>query len=56
MAANVGPKEDVYSKKLSYRVLNFASAQGNKVHEVFLFEVYVVPINIYLFDILFIII
>ena len=49
---------DVYAEKLSYRVLgNFASARGDGVHEVFLFEAYVVTINIiFLFDILFVII
>ena len=53
----MGAKEDVYAEKLSYRVLNFASAPGNVVHEVFLFEAYVVTINIiFLFDILFVMI
>ena len=54
VAANVGAKEDVYAEKLSYRVLKFASAQGNVVHELFLFEAYVMTININLFDILFV--
>lgn len=50
-------KEDLYAKKMSYGVLNFASVRGNVVHEVFLFEAYVMIINvIFLFDILFIII
>ena len=53
VAANVGAKEDVYTEKLSYRVLNFASARGNVVHEVFLLEAYLMTINIIsLFDIL----
>ena len=58
MAANVGSK-DVYAEKLSYGVVNFASARGNVVHDVFLFEAYVVTINIIfflLFDILFVMI
>ena len=50
----MGAKEDVYAEKLSYRVLKFASAQGNVVHELFLFEAYVMTININLFDILFV--
>ena len=46
MAADVGAKEDAYAKNLSYRVLNFASARGNVVHEVFLFGAYIVIINV----------
>ena len=53
MAANVDARDDEYAKILIYRVLNFASAQGNTVHEVFLFEAYAVAINIFFFDILF---
>ena len=39
-------------QKLSCRVLYFASVQGNVTHGVSLFEVYAVTINIFLFDIL----
>ena len=35
VAANVGAKEDAYVEKLSFIVLNIASARENVVHEVF---------------------
>ena len=56
VAANVGTKEDVYAEKLSYCVMNFASVRGNVTHELFLFEAYIVTKNIFLFDILFVMI
>ena len=49
----MGAKEDMHVEKLSYRVLNFGSAQGNVVHEVFFVKAYVVTNIIFLFDILF---
>ena len=48
-AANMGAKEDIHAEKLSYRVLNFGSARGNVVHEVFFFKAYVVTNIIFLF-------
>ena len=45
-----------YAKKLSYCVMNFASVRGNVTHELFLFEAYIVTTNIFLFDILFVMI